>query len=152
MPVFEDLLPEPYNTIIMDLLFKLIQWLSLTKLWQHSETSLTHLEVATVSLGMQVRTFMTKVCPQFETMDTPHKAGARVQRQAVKAPGNKSATSSQMGKETASNRQQWDFNPNMYKFHVLGDYTLTIQQFGAIDNYNTQNISHWQYTGARTMC
>src|ERR1700730_1986588 len=71
MPVFEDLLPEPYNTTIVTLLFKLVQWLSFAKLRQHTETTLTQFEAATTSLGNQVRTFAAKVCPRFETTDTP---------------------------------------------------------------------------------
>jgi hypothetical protein len=77
MPVFEDLLPEPYNTLVMDLLFELVHWLSLAKLRQHSETSLAQFDIATVSLGVQVQAFRAKVCLHFETVDTPCEAGAR---------------------------------------------------------------------------
>ena len=77
MPVFEGLLPEEFNVIVLDLLFELVQWLSLALLRQHTETTLSTFEAATTSLGNQVRTFMTKVCPHFETRDTPREAGAR---------------------------------------------------------------------------
>ena len=54
MPVFEGLLPMPYNAIILNLLFELIQWLSLAVLRQHTETTLSRFEAATISLGNQV--------------------------------------------------------------------------------------------------
>ncbi|KAI0281343.1 hypothetical protein BC826DRAFT_923129, partial [Russula brevipes] len=145
MPVFEDLLPEPYNAIIMTLLFELVQWLSFAKLRQHTETTLTQFQAATTSLGNQVRTFAAKVCPRFETTDTPREAGARARRQAVKATGETSRPSRPgkgKEKETIIKKHRREFNPNTYKFHALGDYTSTIRRFGTIDNYNTQNVSH----------
>jgi len=144
MPVFEDLLPEPYNRIIMDLLFELVQWLSLAKLHQHTECTLCQFEAATVSLGKQMRVFKTKVCPNFETQDTPREAGARARRQAVTAAeGGKRLTKSQKGKEPAVKRKRREFNLNTYKYHALADYPSTIRHFGTIDNYSTQSVSRW---------
>lgn len=89
---------------------------------------------------------MTKVCPHFETRDTPREAGARARRQAVKPPtssGRASRSSkTRKGKEGTTDRQRRDFNPNTYKFHALADYCLTIRRFGTTDNYNTQNVSY----------
>ena len=142
MPVFEGLLPTPYNEIVLDLLFELVQWLSLAMLRQHTETTLSRFEAATTSLGNQVRAFMTKVCPNFETTDTLHEAGARAKRQAVKSTGGTSKTSkSRNEKEATTDKQRQEFNPNTYKFHALADYCSTIRRFGTIDNYNTQNVS-----------
>jgi hypothetical protein len=76
MPVFEGLLPEPYNTVVLDLLFELVQWLSFALLHQHTEMTLFKFKAAMVSLENQVQTFMAKVCPHFETVDTLHEAGA----------------------------------------------------------------------------
>jgi hypothetical protein len=145
MPVFEDLLPEPYNTTVLNLLFELVQWLSFAMLRQHTETTLTRFEAATASLGDQVRTFITKVCSRFETVDTPREAGARARRQAVNTTGDTSRLAkSGKGKATVNtgNRQRRYFNPATYKFHALADYALTIRRFGTIDNYNTQSISY----------
>jgi len=145
MPVFEGLLPEMYDVIVMDLLFELAQWLSLALLRQHTKTTLCMFEAATTSLGNQVRMFMAKVCPHFETIDTLHEAGARAQHQAVKptaSGGTSGFLRSVKGKETMTKKQQQEFNPNTYKFHALGNYSLTIRHFGTTDNYNTQNVSY----------
>lgn len=147
MPVFEGLLPTPYNEIVLDLLFELVQWLSLALLRQHTETTLSTFEAATTSLGNQVRTFMAKVCPHFETVDTPREAGAKARRQAVKQTVSTSALSKSgkrkgKGKETMTNKRRREFNPNTYKFHSLADYCSTIRRFGTTDNYNTQSVSY----------
>jgi hypothetical protein len=146
MPVFEGLLPEKYDVIVMDLLFELAKWLSLAVLRQHTETTLSLFEAATTSLGNQVRTFMAKVCPHFETTDTPREAGARARRQAVKPTAGTSVSSkSEKGKgkerETTASKRRREFNPNTYKFHALADYCSTIRRFGTTDNYNTQSVS-----------
>lgn len=143
MPVFEGLLPEPYNAIILDLLFELARWLSLAILHQHTEKTLSTFEAATTSLGNQVRTFMAKVCPFFDTVDTPREAGARARRQAVKSTaGAPRLSKSGKGKETMTKKQRREFNPNTYKFHALADYCATIRRFGTTDNYNTQHVSY----------
>jgi len=142
MPVFEGLLPTKYSEIVLDLLFELVQWLSLAMLHQHTETTLSRFEAATTSLGNQVRVFMAKVCPHFETTDTPREAGARAKCQAVKSTGGASRMSkSRNGKEATTDKRRREFNPNTYKFHTLADYCSTIRCFGTIDNYNTQNVS-----------
>lgn len=135
---------------MLDLLFELVQWLSFALLRQHTETTLSKFEAATVSLGNQVRTFMAKVCPHFETVDTPREAGARARRIAAKPTGGTSILSkSGKGKETTTRKHRREFNPNTYKFHALADYCSTIRLFGTTDNYNTQNVScQWDTVNA----
>jgi len=138
-------LPKCYNDVVLDLLFELVQWLSLALLRQHTKTTLSTFEAATTSLGNQVQTFMTKVCPHFETRDTLCEAGTRVQCQAVKLTTGgraKRSLKSRKGKEAMTDRQWQDFNPNTYKFHTLANYCSTIRRFGMTDNYNTQNVSY----------
>ena len=143
MPVFEGLLPEPYNAITLDLLFELARWSSLAMLHQHTEKTLSTFEARTTSLGNQVRTFMAKVCPFFDTVDMPREAGARARRQAVKTTvGTCRLSKSGKGKETTTKKQRREFNPNTYKFHAIADYCATIRRFGTTDNYNTQHVSY----------
>src|SRR6266511_1265723 len=44
IPVFEGLLQEPYNTIVMMLLYQTAEWHAFAKLWLHTESTLQHLE------------------------------------------------------------------------------------------------------------
>ena len=107
-------------------------------LCQHTETMLSRFEAATISLGNQVQVFMAKVCPHFETTDTPYEAGAKAKYQAAKATGGASRLlKSRNRKEAMTDKQQWEFNPNTYKFHALADYYSIIWHLGTIDNYNT---------------
>jgi hypothetical protein len=93
---------------------------------------------------------MAKVCPHFETVDTPREAGARARRIAVKPTGGTSTVALSnfgKGKETTPKKRRREFNPNTYKFHALADYCSTIRLFGTTDNYNTQNVSCQWDTG-----
>ncbi|KAJ3557882.1 hypothetical protein NP233_g11630 [Leucocoprinus birnbaumii] len=59
MPVFEGLLPEPHNQIVLDLLFSLCHWHALAKLHLHTSSTLASLKVATRNFGQQLRVSST---------------------------------------------------------------------------------------------
>ena len=67
LPVFEGLLPEPHNKIVLDLLFTLGEWHAYAKLRLHTETTLRFLEEATVNLGRKARQFRKIVCSAYAT-------------------------------------------------------------------------------------
>ena len=50
IPVFEELLPEPHNRQLLELLFLLAYWQELAKLQLHTEDTLTMLDRATTDL------------------------------------------------------------------------------------------------------
>jgi hypothetical protein len=142
MPVFEDLLPEPFNSHVQDLLFDLAVWLSFAKLRQHTDSTLDHFDNATSSLGQQIRTFSSKVCANFVTTDTPKEKAARTRRKAAKASDNSGKeTSGASTKLTAGPKRQRFFKINTYKWHALGDYIRSIQLFGTTDSYSSQTVS-----------
>lgn len=51
IPVFEGLLPEPFNSTLMDLLWDLATWHALAKLRMHTSSTIVHLERVTTALG-----------------------------------------------------------------------------------------------------
>ncbi|KAG6815464.1 hypothetical protein H0H93_009743, partial [Arthromyces matolae] len=134
MPVFEGLLDEPYNTIILDLLFTLAEWHALAKLRLHTDTTLQRLDLLTSELGRILRRFSKQVCPYFDTRELPREEAARGRR---KAKMSKSQPSTAQPKEPATAKRKM-FNMNTYKLHALGDYVSTIRWFGTTDSYSTQ--------------
>lgn len=87
MPVFEGLLPEPHNDIILSLLFTLAEWHTLAKLRLHTSSSLTWLQQTTGTLGAQIRYFKKHTCDAFATHELPNEAAAHGRRAARKQPG-----------------------------------------------------------------
>jgi len=147
MPVFEGLLPAPFDNYVQDLLFDLAMWHAYAKLRMHTDTTLDSFEKATSSLGQQLRKFATKTCGAFRTKETPREEAARRRRAAAKkAKASKSAPTSDSAPIDASEDEigpkQKVFNLFTYKIHALGDYVKTIRWFGTTDSYSTQIVSY----------
>lgn len=138
IPVFEGLLPEPFNGMVLRLLYKAAEWHALAKLRLHTDSTLDLLEAVTREFGRLMRKFRDKTSDEFDTTELPREASAR----------NGGARSSKKKK----------LNLNTYKFHALGDYVATIRLFRTTDSYSTQlvsnifwiaatNIETWPLTG-----
>lgn len=80
LPVFDGLFPEPYNSVVLDLLFLCAHWHALAKLRMHTDQTLELLDDITISLGCQFRFFVDTVCPDFKTRELPREAAARTRR------------------------------------------------------------------------
>jgi hypothetical protein len=83
----------------------------------------------TASFGNRIRAFKEKTCKVHPTRELECERAARVQRKSTQQESDHSA------------RQPKQLNLNTYKYHVLGDYIHTIQQFGTTDSYSTQPVS-----------
>ena len=77
MPCFEDLLPAPHNSIILNLLFDLATWHGYTKLQLHTEKMLKFFETAIVSLHQSVTTFQEKTSSIYYMTGLPQESAAR---------------------------------------------------------------------------
>ncbi len=149
IPVFEGLLEEPYNTIILDLLFTLATWHGLAKLRLHTESTLKVFEECTRNLGTILRRFSASVCSQFATKELPREEAARGRRTAAKLTqsmgkkGKGRAHANQPPSEgsTPSGPKLKMFSLSTYKLHALGDYPKMIWTFGTTDSYSTQTVS-----------
>ncbi|KAK7064901.1 hypothetical protein R3P38DRAFT_3302318 [Favolaschia claudopus] len=138
IPVFENLLPEPHNKTVLDLLFNLAEWHALGKLRMHTTPLIARLSEATSSLGRSLRYFTNHTCSQFDTRELPKEEAARGRRNARKkktrpTPVRQQAASSG---STASNKKT--FNLDTYKLHALGDYIHYIPFIGTSDSWSTQ--------------
>jgi hypothetical protein len=139
--VFDGLLPEPHNGIVMRLLFTCVHWHSLAKLRMHTDITLDIMDDVTTSLGKAFREFQTKVCPAYQTYELPREEAARYRRKSKKATQgeNSSAQSNPPAKPKA--RVKRELNIQTYKFHSLGDYVETIRRYGTTDSYTTEVAS-----------
>lgn len=64
----------------MKLLYRVSEWHALAKLRMHTEDSLKLMEESTKDLGNLLRQFRTLTCSQFNTIELPREADARVRR------------------------------------------------------------------------
>ena len=137
IPIFNGLLPEPHNAIVLNLLFELATWHAFGKLRMHTETTLFHFRNSTTCLGRALRIFSQDCCTKFKTYDLPHETAAHAQHKA--AQGTKEAAKP-TGNMTQSCKPHI-FNMSTYKLHALSDYVTSIWLYGTTDNYSTQVVS-----------
>ncbi|TRM61255.1 hypothetical protein BD626DRAFT_558654 [Schizophyllum amplum] len=138
IPCFDSLLPEPFNSYILTLLFTLATWHALAKLRQHTASSLSDLRDETTTLGSDVRNFETHVCKSFTTKELPRETAARSRRALAAAKKSKGKRKAKEGDDVNISSCGKSFNMNTYKYHALGDYAASIAQFGTTDNTSTQ--------------
>lgn len=131
IPVFEGLLPEPFNGMLLRLLYKTAEWHAFAKLRMHTSSTLRLLEVVTREFGRLMRQFRDRTSDEFDTVEFPRETSAR-----------KGGTRSSKKKK---------LNLNTYKFHALGDYVTTIRLFGTTDSYSTQVVSSI-FSSYRRLC
>jgi len=134
LPVFENLLPEPHNSQVQQLLFLLCHWHALAKLRMHMDYTLDIMERTTALLAQQMRKFSSETCPAFATKELHREAESRRQREAQGGP-SKTASS-----PAVDVRRQKTLNLSTYKVHALGDYHDQIKMFGTTDSFSTQLV------------
>jgi len=133
--VFEGLLQEPYNSIVMTLLYRTAEWHAFAKLRLHTESTLQHLERLTMELGQLMRKFRDTTQSAFATFELPKEAEARKRRQNSGKGKEKAAAGN------ASAKKSKILNLFTYKWHALGDYVRAIRLFGPTDGFSTQVVS-----------
>ncbi|KAJ7777634.1 hypothetical protein DFH07DRAFT_976756 [Mycena maculata] len=131
IPVIEGLLPEPYNSEIIEVLFSLAEWHSLAKLKLHTDPTIGLLGSATREVGCLLRRFKRVICPDFSTKELPSEEAARGRRQA-----KKKAAKGKVPLKTTPQKKEYSLLT--YKLHSLGDYVASILWFGTTDSYSTQ--------------
>ena len=109
IPVFEGLLPEPFNGALLRLLYKAAEWHALAKLRVHTKSTLDLLEAVTKEFGRLMRQFRNKTSAKYDTVELLRGADARNARSRF------------------SKKEKKELNLNTYKFHSLADYVATIR-------------------------
>ncbi|KAG2051503.1 hypothetical protein BDR06DRAFT_973805 [Suillus hirtellus] len=135
--VFEGLLPNAHNKILLNLLFTMVHWHGLTKLVMHSDLTLEILDQQTSHLGKQFHDFKANNGVSQGTMAQGFRVGVNAKgKPEVNPEQSQAAPLPRQARKTKS------FNFNTYKFHVLGDYVASIHRFGTMDSYSTE--PQWQ--------
>lgn len=137
--VFDGLFPEPYNSIVMRLLFTCSHWHGLAKLRLHTDITIDILDEVTTTLGAQFREFQQKVCPAFATRELPRETRARERKSQSKSAASTEKRSKNSDSSTSPKLKS--FNLDNYKHHSLGDYVQAIRDFGTTDSFSTQIVS-----------
>ncbi|KIJ42710.1 hypothetical protein M422DRAFT_170788 [Sphaerobolus stellatus SS14] len=136
MPAFEGLLEEPYNKLLMDVLFTLCYWHGVAKLRMHTDETIDLLAQLTKQFGSLIRKFAKDTANGFHTVELPREKAARARRIASDAKKGKQVTA--RAAASTGKDQSKPLNLNTYKFHSMGDYPWIIRQFGSIESYSTQ--------------
>lgn len=146
IPVVEGLLPEPHNTALLKLLYRLAEWHALAKLCMHTEHTLRALEISTTEIGSKLRGFRDSTAKSFKCRELPEEVSARDRKRHAKE--KKKAETEPLGTNKAApppplpkiSARRKVLSLLKYKFHALGDYVNTIRMFGTTDSYSTQIV------------
>ncbi|KIJ60703.1 hypothetical protein HYDPIDRAFT_98197, partial [Hydnomerulius pinastri MD-312] len=147
IPVFEDLVPDPHNTRILQLLYLLAEWHGFAKLHMHTDDTLKILDSLTIHLGSALRTFKAETCPEFATKELKREMESRKRREARDGALKGCPANSNAGQATAARRPK-TLNLKTYKLHALGDYALQIRRFGTTDSFSTQTLARIEHRQA----
>ncbi|EJC99913.1 uncharacterized protein FOMMEDRAFT_52477, partial [Fomitiporia mediterranea MF3/22] len=135
---FKDLLLKKYNKVVLNLLFILVTWHALAKLYIHTETTVWFLEEITTLLGYQVQYFKKTVCLAYNT----HKLSKEIATQGhcQAALLNKGKVKGLDTKTIRYSVKTKTLNINILKFYSLSVYASVICQFSMTDLYSTQIV------------
>jgi hypothetical protein len=146
IPAVDSLLPKPYNTQLLVLLYRLAEWHALAKLRMHSEDTLQHLEKVTKVIGCELRTFQDWTKSAFKCKELPSESSRRSRNQqrrkarAAKSGNAPPSITPDPPKTQQQSAKAKSFSLHTYKNHALGDYVQTIRLFGTTDSYSTQTV------------
>ena len=149
IPCIAGLLPEPYNSNVLELVYIVMHWHALAKLHMHTDSTLAVLDSTTTLLGTRLRQFATD-CKSLDVRETQREYATRqraiLSRQrkhasphAVNTPHSGIVASSQPN-DPHSGRMRRPLNLNTIKIHALGDYVEHIRLFGTVDSTSTQLV------------
>ncbi|GAB1524474.1 hypothetical protein RhiTH_007628 [Rhizoctonia solani] len=142
IPAFEGLLPESCDRPAQQLLFIFAQWHGMAKLRLHTKSTLGIFKSLTIKLASALRAF-SDLTKSLDVRETPQEYARRKKRQeAAKAVAmtriHQETPTRQTISHSGDGRRICSLNLNTYKFHALGDYVRTIEEFGTTDSYSTQ--------------
>ncbi len=140
-PCFEGLFPKSVNSGIQDLLFIMACWHTSAKLCVHMEDSLDNFRGLTTTFTKQIWYFAKKICPHFETVETPSECATSICAEAARVrkckPRHFHSSSTQGAKRIAK-----EFNIATPKFHSIVHYPDAIATYRTTDSYSTQMVCH----------
>ncbi|KAG2078853.1 hypothetical protein BDR04DRAFT_981789, partial [Suillus decipiens] len=131
----EGLLLGDDNIMVLDLLFDLATWHEFAKLHMHTEDALNFFDTATAVLGQTVHKFAHTTCKHYYMTELPHEYVTSTLASKFTEADPKSGI-----KAVPLGPKHKTLDLKTYKYHALGDYPDTIQQFGTTDSFSTQTV------------
>ncbi|KAF7372504.1 hypothetical protein MVEN_00112300 [Mycena venus] len=135
--VIEGLLPEPFKSMVMTMLFHLAEWHALAKLRMHTDDTLARFDKSTAIIGRELRNFRDYTKENFATKELDGEVAARARRKKNKAKNALAGSSAPVPPPPLPPAKGKFLNLDTYKFHALGDYPSTVRFFGTTDSYST---------------
>ena len=130
MPCFRGMFSARYDDIIQDMLWELATFHALSYLRLHTVYTLLVFDAAVITMGLAIRTFLSKVCDKVDTPELPKETESRKRR--------KQATKKSTAVDLRAKKK--GLNLNTYKYHRLGDYPVAVREFGPLDGFSTQTV------------
>jgi len=115
LPVFEGLLPDPHNAVVLNLLYLLCRWHGLAKLRMHTDETLEIMDDVMKSLGDAICAFKAETCSTFHTRELKREMEGRQRRKACTQSQHDNADSF----AAVSICRPKTFNLRTYKLHAL---------------------------------
>ncbi|KAJ6448150.1 hypothetical protein C8R45DRAFT_850455, partial [Mycena sanguinolenta] len=144
IPVIEGLLPEPLNTMVITLLFRLAEWHALAKLRMHTDDTLVRFDKSTVVIGRELRGFRDYTRDNYATKELPGEVAARSRRKQNKAKNTPGDSVPRPPPQPLPLKGKF-LNLDTYKFHALGDYPSTVRFVGTTDSFSTVIVSSFTF-------
>ncbi|KAJ7460375.1 hypothetical protein B0H11DRAFT_1736723 [Mycena galericulata] len=145
IPCVEGLLPEPFNSRLMTMLFRLSEWNAFAKMRIHTDTTLDLFQTSTTVVGRELRSFAGTTQAKYKTVELPGESAARARRGA-----RKKATAGQPpGPPAPPTVSKGKFlNLLTYKFHVYASQKQTDRAKSALKETRTllRQLQTWNPT------
>lgn len=94
-------MPEPHNTHLLTLLYRMAEWHALAKLRMQTEATLNLLDKATVTIGKELRSFRDSINTAYTCKELPSEASRRT-RQQIKKNGSKQTADTTSTSDTSN--------------------------------------------------
>jgi hypothetical protein len=143
LPVLDGLLPKEFQGVVNKLVFSANDWYALAKLRLHTDSSLRLLERRTTDIGRLMRQY-SRVTADVHMVELPAEVEKRKRHAAKVAQKNGDAQGSRADTSSGTARRR-PFTFATFKAHNMGNYVLSIRQFGEVGSYSTERASRFTF-------
>ncbi|THU92496.1 hypothetical protein K435DRAFT_862405 [Dendrothele bispora CBS 962.96] len=147
IPCFEGLLPEPHNSIVLDLLFDYLIWHGYAKLEMSYDNINNPFRQATNNLGTSIRRFANMTCTKFDTWETQRERAGRLRRVQRQQEKLSPSTAIILTSQSSLKRR---YNASTPKLHAHGYYADDVPYFGTCNSHTTR-ISETEHRRVKKM-
>ena len=136
--MFLGILPEPFNSAIATLLYRVCTCHALAKLRMHTDASVDHLQRSIAAFASELRK-AEKCLRNIQQVGTrKSKTSYRIGQSNIKGKRkHNSSHATVTGPDKTLTNPPPSLNRNTVKLHSIGDYPRSILRYGSVDSYST---------------